>query len=78
TGSGESTNKVASVVEDARERREETLSDHADGAFAPGPAREADDETTDTGAETADDDGAGESDDTDAEADGQSGLTDFM
>ena len=72
TGSGESTNKVASIVEDARERREETLSDHADGAFAPGPARETDDETAET--EAAD----GEADDTDAETDGQSGLTDFM
>ena len=72
TGSGESTNKVASIVEDARERREETLSDHADGAFAPGPARETDDETAET--EAAD----GDADDTDAETDGQSGLTDFM
>jgi replication factor C large subunit len=77
TGSGESTNKVASIVEDARERREETLSDHADGAFAPGPARETDDETAETEAADTQDD-AGEADDTDAETDGQSGLTDFM
>jgi replication factor C large subunit len=77
TGSGESTNKVASIVEDARERREETLSDHADGAFAPGPARGTDDETTETEAADTQDD-AGEADDTDAETDGQSGLTDFM
>ncbi|WP_280585775.1 replication factor C large subunit [Halorubrum sp. Boch-26] len=36
TGSGESTNKVASVVEDAQALREERMEDHAEGAFAGG------------------------------------------
>ncbi|WP_418280239.1 replication factor C large subunit [Halorubrum sp. DTA98] len=36
TGSGESTNKVESIVEDARERREQLVEDNADGAFAGG------------------------------------------
>jgi len=36
TGSGESTNKVASVVEDAQACREELIEEHADGAFALG------------------------------------------
>ncbi len=35
TGSGESTNKVQSIVEEARERREELLEAHAGGAFVP-------------------------------------------
>ncbi|MDV7348821.1 replication factor C large subunit [Halorubrum distributum] len=34
TGSGESTNKVASIVEDAQARRDELIEEHADGAFA--------------------------------------------
>jgi replication factor C large subunit len=34
TGSGESTNKVQSIVEEARERREELLEAHAGEAFA--------------------------------------------
>jgi replication factor C large subunit len=76
TGSGESTNKVASVVTDAAERRAAAVDDNAEGAFAPGPARETDDE--DAPADDADD----EADDPDpAEAgddDGQAGLSDFM
>ncbi len=77
TGSGESTNKVASVVEDARERREAVLSDHAGGAFAPGPAREDDrEDETEDGTETAPDD---PDDPSDAGTDdGQAGLTDFV
>ena len=51
TGSGESTNKVASVVEDAQALREERLEDHAEGAFAGG-ARAA--ETSEADAETVD------------------------
>jgi replication factor C large subunit len=39
TGSGEDTNKVQSIVEDARTRREELAAEHAEGAFegASGP-----------------------------------------
>ncbi|GAA0527161.1 replication factor C large subunit [Halorubrum aquaticum] len=59
TGSGESTNKVESIVEDARERREERMEDHADGAFAGGAGRDGD-------AASANDGGAaGTGDDTD-------------
>jgi len=77
TGSGESTNKVASIVEDARDRREAALSDHADGAFAPGPARADDYEESGEGdAEPDDADDAG--DETDDADDDQAGLTDFM
>ncbi|MGQ3328177.1 replication factor C large subunit [Halorubrum sp. FL23] len=36
TGSGESTNKVASIVEDAQALREDRMEDHAEGAFAGG------------------------------------------
>ncbi|GAA0716876.1 replication factor C large subunit [Halorubrum trapanicum] len=43
TGSGESTNKVASIVEDAQARREELIEEHADGAFALDAAGRADD-----------------------------------
>jgi len=42
TGSGESTNKVASIVEDAQARREELIEEHADGAFALGTERSGD------------------------------------
>jgi replication factor C large subunit len=78
TGSGESTNKVESVVADARERREAALSDHAGGAFAPRPGRderaaEADQGTVEADLEAADD----EEDGVEAD-DGQSGLGDFM
>jgi len=60
TGSGESTNKVASIVEDAQALREERMEDHAEGAFAGG-ARSA--EAVDADAEGAvgaatDDDGS--------------------
>ncbi|PHQ47129.1 AAA family ATPase [Halorubrum sp. C3] len=42
TGSGESTNKVASIVEDAQARRDELIEEHADGAFALDAAGRAD------------------------------------
>jgi replication factor C large subunit len=47
TGSGESTNKVESIVEDAQERREELLEEHAAGAFAGVPDRDGDEEGAD-------------------------------
>ncbi|MBP1922299.1 replication factor C large subunit [Halorubrum alkaliphilum] len=43
TGSGESTNKVASIVEDAQERREQRLEENAGGAFAGTPSGSLDD-----------------------------------
>ncbi len=85
TGSGETTNKVESIVADARERREDALSDHAGEAFVPRAARDdADDEATTEGqAEQDESDDAPATDnetrDEAAEADdGQSGLSDFM
>jgi len=41
TGSGKTTNKVESIVEDARERREQEAVDHSGGAFE-GATRDAD------------------------------------
>ena len=40
TGSGETTNKVEGIVEDAQELREERVEEHAEGAFAGVPNRE--------------------------------------
>jgi replication factor C large subunit len=94
TGSGETTNKVASVVEDAADLRAEALEDHAGGAFAgddsgAGEADALDDSDTEaTDADPADadvldrDDGAADAE-ADGEAaaaddDGQAGLSDFM
>jgi replication factor C large subunit len=73
TGSGETTNKVESIVADARDRRESAMEEHS-GAFGGRPA----DDRAETDATPADD-----SDDDDAEADeaaddGQSGLSDFV
>jgi replication factor C large subunit len=94
TGSGETTNKVASIVEDAADLRAEALEDHAGGAFAgddsgAGEADALDDSDTEaTDADPADadvldrDDGAADAE-ADGEAaaaddDGQAGLSDFM
>ncbi|SEH49891.1 replication factor C large subunit [Halopenitus malekzadehii] len=91
TGSGESTNKVASIVEDAQDRREELLEEHAAGAFAGVPDRdmEADADPsgpTDDGAATGDssDDATSDAADDDTaddaaadDDDDQLGLGDF-
>jgi replication factor C large subunit len=81
TGSGESTNKVQSIVDDAEKRREELLEAHAGDAFL---AREgADDETLDTGEAAGTDDRLEPTDEAAEEAEegsrdgGQSGLSDF-
>jgi len=81
TGSGETTNKVASIVADAQELREGAMEDHS-GAFGGQSITAEGGEEVD--APAADDDGAGErDDDADGEAgddadDSQSGLSDFM
>jgi replication factor C large subunit len=80
TGSGETTNKVESIVADAGERREAVMADHSGSAFVPGPDRESVEEGRpgDDGGESADDDGpqqatlAGDGDDG-AEDDGGGG-----
>jgi replication factor C large subunit len=71
TGSGKSTNKVASVVEDAERRREEAAVEGSGGAFAPGPADENGDgeeaaEAADGGTAT---DGEGEGTETESGTD---------
>jgi len=93
TGSGETTNKVESIVADAREMRESAMEAHS-GAFGgdlasvDGTADDADgadaaetdaDETDadETGAAEATGTGA-DADDADDADDGQSGLSDFM
>jgi replication factor C large subunit len=89
TGSGEDTNKVQSVVEDAQQLREEAAVEHSGGAFAGGEfdAEAADEELeaeTDDGSDSDGDDGDGDvaAEETEAseESDGddqQSGLADF-
>jgi len=86
TGSGEDTNKVESIVTDARELREQAIEDHAGGAFdVPGSDSDAGtgeeggngggtgDEDTD---EMARDDSA-DGDDEPADDEAQAGLGDF-
>jgi replication factor C large subunit len=93
TGSGETTNKVQSIVEDASELRAEAVEDHAGDAFVE---RETEgDVDEESGTEDADDqqtfdsdvldredanEGGSDADDPEAadEDDGQAGLSDFM
>jgi len=84
TGSGETTNKVESIVADAQELREEAMEDHSDafgGEYTTADAAADDDSNGDDSApemEASDDDAdanADEADDADAD---QSGLSDFM
>ncbi|WP_123623496.1 replication factor C large subunit [Halorubrum sp. CSM-61] len=89
TGSGESTNKVESIVEDAQALREERMEDHAEGAFAGGRRATGetdsptDDEAVETGAPVADEgdeetDGSAGDDGREDDDDGQAGLSDFV
>ena len=85
TGSGETTNKVQSIVSDAADLRAEALKDHAGGAFAgdDSDAGDADDaDPTDADVLDRDDAGAADADGdeeaTAADDDGQAGLSDFM
>ncbi|MFB6123641.1 MAG: replication factor C large subunit [Haloferacaceae archaeon] len=87
TGSGETTNKVQSIVEDAQALRDEAMEDHS-GAFGGVPAdesvdAEATDEATTDEATAADElaaaaSGGDASDGDDADDDGQAGLSDFL
>ncbi|WP_396611884.1 replication factor C large subunit [Haloferax sp. S1W] len=84
TGSGETTNKVQSIVEDAEELREELVEEHAGGAFAGMDELETDemgdgdagdvasDDVLDRDADEADEAGEATTDD------GQAGLSDFF
>ncbi|TKX74242.1 replication factor C large subunit [Halorubrum sp. GN11_10-6_MGM] len=58
TGSGESTNKVTSIVEDAQARREELIEEHAEGAFAFDGADRGEDADDATAADAATDEAA--------------------
>ena len=91
TGSGESTNKVESIVADAEELRAEAMEAHSGGAFA-GAARNGGDSDADranSDPATESNDSAASSTDVDTETDGdaaetadddenQAGLNDFM
>jgi replication factor C large subunit len=85
TGSGESTNKVAAIVEDAREARADALAEHGGAAFVPGEP-DADADGPEPASEPAAGGGTDTDTDTDADADadtgeaddGQSGLGDFV
>ncbi|AFK20122.1 replication factor C large subunit [Haloferax mediterranei ATCC 33500] len=87
TGSGETTNKVQSIVEDAEELREELVEEHAGGAFAGMEDVSIDGENggeTDAATDGDDDvlnrdDESAASDEAEASTDdGQSGLSDFF
>ena len=56
TGSGESTNKVQSIVEDAERLREDAAVEHSGGAFEGAVASGAGDDPADEGDESAEDD----------------------
>jgi replication factor C large subunit len=57
TGSGETTNKVESIVADAQALREEAMAEHAGSAFVPGPGPDRPD------ADESESEGEGEGDD---------------
>ena len=83
TGSGESTNKVESIVEDAQERRERQMEDNTGGAFSGGRAdEEAETEVAETAVadDTDADDGSTDPEEPvdDGDDDGQAGLSDFV
>jgi replication factor C large subunit len=86
TGSGETTNKVESIVEDAQELREEQMQEHSGSAFEGAVRSEEDDDvegsSESTSEATAEANGgtetAGDAAESDESDDGQSGLDDFF
>ena len=82
TGSGETTNKVQSVVEDAADLRSEALEDHAEGAFVGSEGDSSDDATDEPESleeESERDDARDAAAAVETEDDdGQAGLSDFM
>ncbi|WP_136688254.1 replication factor C large subunit [Halorhabdus amylolytica] len=91
TGSGEDTNKVQSIVEDAQQLREQAAVDASEGAFEPGEGMNDDGGSTETesaasASESADEEPGGKSetddsstaDDQAADDDEQTGLGDFV
>ena len=81
SGSGESTNKVQGIVEDAQKLREDELAEHAGGAFAGElPDREDDGEESEPADEPTEDDPESEPEEPEEEGadDSQAGLSDFV
>jgi len=80
TGSGENTNKVESIVEDAEELRTEAIEEHAGGAFEVPEGYERDDagdvaSQPETDGDAADD---GPEKDNGNDDEAQAGLGDFV
>ena len=88
TGSGESTNKVQSIVEDARELAAEGVAEHGGDAFAPADGDVEDEESADEddvddngqsgSRDAADEDDEGDEGDEGEASEAQSGLGDFV
>ena len=83
TGSGETTNKVESIVEDAAELRADAVEEHAGGAFDVPEGNERDDtleEPGDSGGDAASEESNDREDGNDGKDEGeaQAGLGDFM
>jgi len=84
TGSGETTNKVQSIVEDAADIRSEALEAHAEGAFVGGDGSESSDDATGESESLEERNEGDDADTPDAEAaaetedDDQAGLSEFM
>ncbi|PSP21799.1 AAA family ATPase, partial [Halobacteriales archaeon QH_10_65_19] len=78
TGSGEDTNKVQSIVEDARELREEQSVAASQGAFEPSPDHEPSEETAVEADEAAEDEpeGAGEANEDSEDTGGEEACDD--
>ncbi|MFB6069102.1 MAG: replication factor C large subunit [Halobacterium sp.] len=77
TGSGETTNKVQSIVEDAESLREEAAVEHSGGAFEGSPSEDAEDVFVDEEDDDAADDAGERSEDAGDDED-QAGLDDFF
>jgi replication factor C large subunit len=80
TGSGEDTNKVQSIIEEAQQLREEAAVAGSEGAFQGGETAAAEADESDATGDSTRDDTSGDGDDEEpaAEDDQQSGLSDFV
>ncbi|MFC7211444.1 replication factor C large subunit [Natronoarchaeum sp. GCM10025321] len=78
TGSGKTTNKVQSIVEDAEELRGQEAVEHSGGAFEGATRDQADETDADSEQDSTEDDDTAADEKESASDDGQAGLTDFM
>ncbi len=78
TGSGKTTNKVQSIVEDAEELRGQEAVEHSGGAFEGATRDQADETDADSEADSTEDDDTAADENESTSDDGQAGLTDFM